>query len=194
LSSSSTPSDSSSVAPYQQQNLLSILGQIIPKRPRKDSAPPKPRNAFILFRCYQTQQLARDNEIKKSKGIRVEKTHQTNFSKIARDRWRALAPKQSKVWYDLAEEEKRLHTIAYPDYKYPASKNAKGGKDRKQRKGAAAARGTHDAVVVHQESPLLDPMVHGQSSYAPCVGTGYNMDPSFDVSLQVYDVFAVSLP
>lgn len=122
-------------------------------------------------------------EIKRSMGIRVEKTHQPDISKGASAKWENLSPQERKSWEDLAREEKRLHMIAYPDYKYPSSKSAKGrksAKDGEQKEGVAASGG-----VMHHES----------SSHTHGRAVGYNAGPSFDVSLQfVHDVFSMSLP
>ncbi|KAL6300284.1 high mobility group box domain-containing protein, partial [Sparassis latifolia] len=70
---------------------------------------PRPKNAFILFRgsCWKVEKE------------RVDKPGtSSNFSKIAAQVWKSMSAEQQDPWRRLAEEEKHLHNLHYPGYKY----------------------------------------------------------------------------
>ncbi|KAG0706989.1 hypothetical protein DFH29DRAFT_872018 [Suillus ampliporus] len=86
---------------------------------------PRPRNAFILFRCDFVQQ-------KKIPG-NVERDHR-NLSRIAGKIWRGMKKEQQKPWIDLALQEKERHAKMYPGYKYmPVQHTAKPRKAKSDR-------------------------------------------------------------
>ncbi|ESK83727.1 HMG(highmobilitygroup)box domain-containing protein [Moniliophthora roreri MCA 2997] len=70
---------------------------------------PRPRNAFILFRCDFVRQHKVPQEI--------EGKH-SNISRIAGAIWQHMTAEQRKPWKDMAEEEKRKHKEKHPGYKY----------------------------------------------------------------------------
>ncbi|KDR71548.1 hypothetical protein GALMADRAFT_213842 [Galerina marginata CBS 339.88] len=70
---------------------------------------PRPRNAFILFRC----DFVRQKKIPES----VENDHR-NISRIVGKIWRQMSPLEKEPWTKMAEEEKINHYRIYPGYKF----------------------------------------------------------------------------
>ncbi|KAH7925775.1 hypothetical protein BV22DRAFT_406588 [Leucogyrophana mollusca] len=70
---------------------------------------PRPRNAFILFRCDFVQQ----RKIPQA----VENDHR-NLSRIAGKLWREMSKEDKQPWIELALKEKERHAALYPNYKY----------------------------------------------------------------------------
>ncbi|KAH7098779.1 hypothetical protein BKA62DRAFT_584415, partial [Auriculariales sp. MPI-PUGE-AT-0066] len=84
---------------------------------------PRPANAFILFR-------ADVNDKAKASG----ESHQKAVSGAARDLWnehKAAEDDTYWLWKANAEEEKRLHALRYPNYKYQPRKRETVKKSRK---------------------------------------------------------------
>jgi len=76
---------------------------------------PRPRNAFILFRC----DFVKQGNIPSS----VESDHR-NISRIVGRVWKAMSKKQKSPWVKMAEVEKANHRRAYPMYR-PGMRNHK---------------------------------------------------------------------
>ncbi|KAJ7629507.1 hypothetical protein DFH06DRAFT_721394 [Mycena polygramma] len=77
---------------------------------------PRPRNAFILFRCDYSRQNPRSTK----------EYDQNDVSRTVGNIWRNMDEEQRAPWVFLAEEEKRKHALLYPGYKYtPRSRRAK---------------------------------------------------------------------
>ncbi|TFK35697.1 high mobility group box domain-containing protein, partial [Crucibulum laeve] len=70
---------------------------------------PRPRNAFILFRC----DFVRQEKLPAT----VEKDHR-NISRIAGKVWKALSEEQKAPWVEMAKREKENHYAMNPGYKY----------------------------------------------------------------------------
>ncbi|KAI0049150.1 hypothetical protein FA95DRAFT_1473463, partial [Auriscalpium vulgare] len=70
---------------------------------------PRPRNAFILFRC--------DFVAQKKVPTSVEHDHR-NISRIAGSIWQGMDDAAREPWVQLADEEKARHKAMYPDYRY----------------------------------------------------------------------------
>ncbi|KAJ6632573.1 high mobility group box domain-containing protein, partial [Mycena sp. CBHHK59/15] len=69
---------------------------------------PRPRNAFILFRCDYSRQ-------KKKKT----KDHDQNvISRMVADVWRNMTDAQKEPWVVIADAEKKRHEAMYPGYRY----------------------------------------------------------------------------
>ncbi|KAJ4467480.1 high mobility group box domain-containing protein, partial [Lentinula edodes] len=70
---------------------------------------PRPRNAFILFRCdFVRQKKVPDH---------VEANHR-NISRIVGSVWKSMSASQKAPWIAMAEIEKKNHAKAHPGYKY----------------------------------------------------------------------------
>ncbi|KAG1743821.1 hypothetical protein EDB19DRAFT_541463 [Suillus lakei] len=133
--SAQSVSDSTSslnVLPDVIQLPIPGVADLIPKTNRTSHAKrqpaghiPRPRNAFILFRCDFVQQ-------KKIPG-HVECDHR-NLSRIAGKIWRGMKKEQQKPWIDLALKEKERHAKMYPGYKYmPVQQTSKQRKVKSDR-------------------------------------------------------------
>lgn len=69
---------------------------------------PRPRNAFILFRCDYGRQNERTTR----------ERDQTDVSRMVGNLWRNMTDDQRAPWVVLAEAEKKKHAALYPGYKY----------------------------------------------------------------------------
>ncbi len=78
-------------------------------RKRPPGHVPRPRNAFILFRC----DFVRQQTIPQA----VERDHR-NLSRIAGIMWRGMTQEMRKPWIAMAEREKREHAERWPAYRY----------------------------------------------------------------------------
>ncbi|KAG1880846.1 hypothetical protein F4604DRAFT_1678985 [Suillus subluteus] len=132
LQSASDSTSSLNTLPDVIQLPIPGVADLIPKTSRTSHAKrqpaghiPRPRNAFILFRCDFVQQ-------KKIPG-HVESDHR-NLSRIAGKIWRGMKKEQQKPWIDLALKEKERHAAMYPGYKYmPAQQTSKQRKVKSDR-------------------------------------------------------------
>lgn len=70
---------------------------------------PRPRNAFILFRCHAVANNLVPEEL--------ERDHR-NISRIISHMWNSLSPEDRKTWQLEAQKEKEEHQRLYPNYKY----------------------------------------------------------------------------
>ncbi|KAI0030489.1 high mobility group box domain-containing protein, partial [Vararia minispora EC-137] len=70
---------------------------------------PRPRNAFILFRC--------DFVLQRKIPAEHENDHR-NISRIAGEVWRAMNTEQRGPWVAMASREKERHAQMYPGFKY----------------------------------------------------------------------------
>ncbi|KAI8878681.1 HMG-box [Backusella circina FSU 941] len=68
----------------------------------------RPRNAWIHFRCHYGQALKFQDPTLRAEEI----------SKQASFKWAKLSEKGKKPWHDLAQQEKKVHKEAFPDYRY----------------------------------------------------------------------------
>ncbi|KAK0200085.1 hypothetical protein DFS33DRAFT_217357 [Desarmillaria ectypa] len=131
-----TPVSSSAVL----SNALSQPTSFIPQSGSKKSHArrqtpghiPRPRNAFILFRC----DFVRQKRVPPS----VERNTR-NLSRIAGSLWHNMTPLQQQPWKVLAEQEKLEHAVLYPDYKYQPRGRSRGARQKDRLEGAEEHRG-----------------------------------------------------
>ena len=77
---------------------------------------PRPRNAFILFRC--------DFVAQKKIPASVEPDHR-NISRIVGRIWKAMSDEDRRPWVEEAKKEREEHKRLYPEYRYsPTSASA----------------------------------------------------------------------
>ncbi|KAG2745471.1 hypothetical protein P692DRAFT_2082240 [Suillus brevipes Sb2] len=158
--SASDPTLSLNTLPDVIQLPIPGVADLIPKTNRTSHAKrqpaghiPRPRNAFILFRCDFVQQ-------KKIPG-HVESDHR-NLSRIAGKIWRGMKKEQQKPWIDLALKEKERHAAMYPGYKYmPAQQTSKQRKvksDRiaKEERELESRRAELSSVLVQRSLEMSD--------------------------------------
>jgi len=79
-----------------------------PGKKKKNRAPPRPPNAFILYRRSK-QQLVLDEHGEISNN---------EVSKMIGKMWHGEPIEERVRWHQLAEEKKLEHVARYPDYKY----------------------------------------------------------------------------
>ena len=114
---------------------------------------PRPRNAFILFRCDFVRQ--------KKIPAQVEKDHR-NISRIVGQIWRQMNDKQRKPWVSMADEEKIAHSKLYPTYRFATS-----GSTKKSKRGDDIPHETQkpENQQCWNDSDFLD--IHRSSSCPP---------------------------
>jgi hypothetical protein len=78
---------------------------------------PRPRNAFILFRC--------DFVAQKKIPASVEPDHR-NISRIVGRVWKAMSDEERRPWVEEAKKERETHKRLYPQYRYSPSSTATG--------------------------------------------------------------------
>ncbi|KAI6798172.1 hypothetical protein KC332_g14044 [Hortaea werneckii] len=96
---------------YPSIEMPCVCGTTGPKR-----QPPRPRNAFIIFRSQNAKIISRD----------IGTTSHPIVSKEAGARWKALGTDGQARYKEMAEREKVEHARIYPDYKYKPNRT-KGG-------------------------------------------------------------------
>ncbi|KAI0719118.1 hypothetical protein C8T65DRAFT_636841 [Cerioporus squamosus] len=79
-------------------------------RKRDPDYVPRPPNAFMIFRSEFWN-------MEKIKDTVIERDHR-QISRIAGQRWNQLTPAERAPYHAKADEAKRLHAIAHPNYKY----------------------------------------------------------------------------
>ncbi|KAJ7584421.1 hypothetical protein C8J56DRAFT_151766, partial [Mycena floridula] len=80
------------------------------QRVRSLSHPPRPSNKFMIFRSHYIKTMR-----KKSGSGSIEQNH---LSKQAGIVWRSMTMAEQRPFEEKAEQEKRLHAIRYPNYKF----------------------------------------------------------------------------
>lgn len=96
---------------YPSIEMSCVCGTTGPKK-----QPPRPRNAFIIFRSQNAKIISRD----------IGTTSHPIVSKEAGARWKALGADGQARYKEMAEREKVEHARIYPDYKYKPNRT-KGG-------------------------------------------------------------------
>ncbi|GAA5938854.1 hypothetical protein JCM3775_003146 [Rhodotorula graminis] len=126
--------------------------------------PPRPMNAWLLFRTAQLRQIQEDNPgLRKSQG---------ELSKLISEMWKSVSPEVKHGYEDLARQRKVEHARIYSDYRYaPANKPAPKVKASKTRR--VASTGTSRAT---RPSLRLSPSRNG--AYPD-----HGYDPDLDLSV-----------
>ncbi|GAA5988733.1 hypothetical protein JCM10908_006144 [Rhodotorula pacifica] len=85
------------------------------RRGRPEGRPPRPMNAWLLFRTAQLKLLQKENPdgLRKSQG---------ELSKMIAEMWRNCDPEVRQSFEDLAKKRKDEFRLAYPDYRYGPTK------------------------------------------------------------------------
>ncbi|KAF8647084.1 hypothetical protein AX16_006918 [Volvariella volvacea WC 439] len=109
---------------------------------------PRPRNAFILFRC----DFVRQGKVPAD----VESDHR-NISRIAGRIWREMSDKDKRPWMVMAKVEKDRHRKKYPEYRY-LSPNALSGPTSKAKlkKESMKAKATTSSTSTPEFSETND--------------------------------------
>ncbi|GAA5865609.1 hypothetical protein JCM3774_002068 [Rhodotorula dairenensis] len=132
------------------------------RRGRPEGKPPRPMNAWLLFRTEQLKLLQSENPdgARKSQG---------ELSKIIAETWRNCDPGVRQSFEDLAKKRKAEFRLMYPDYRYGPSKEkpkitrapAPGRSEARSRPQlridplrASTSRATLDQAPVYQTSSM----------------------------------------
>ena len=94
--------------------LTSSDRRAIRNRQRDPDWVPRPRNAFIIFRCEYSRRHARESNDTSERANRSDKT----LSKRAAEEWRCLPAAEREQYKILAEQEKAAHALQNPDYRF----------------------------------------------------------------------------
>jgi hypothetical protein len=98
---------------------------------------PRPRNAFIIFRCEYSRKHARGPGDSSDRSSRCDKT----VSKRAGEEWRRLSAAERERYKLLAEQEKVIHALQNPDYRFkPTRRPPPGLSSHSARAHAGAGR------------------------------------------------------
>ncbi|KAJ7485177.1 hypothetical protein B0H11DRAFT_1152912 [Mycena galericulata] len=127
ISSCSSPSDPPSPSTVVQPEDLPFPTAPRPFPTKKSHARkrplghiPRPRNAFILFRCDYGRQNQR----------KLQDHDQNEVSRMVGNIWRNMTEDQKAPWLVLAEAEKKKHAALHPGYKYiPRNRKSKPTKE-----------------------------------------------------------------
>lgn len=106
--------DSSHMDLPSTSSLSSSDRRAIRNRLRDPDWVPRPRNAFIIFRCEYSRKHARDPSDPSDRSSRCDKT----LSKRAGEEWRRLSAAEREQYKVLAEQEKVTHALQNPDYRF----------------------------------------------------------------------------
>ncbi|GAA5936229.1 uncharacterized protein JCM15063_002750 [Sporobolomyces koalae] len=123
----------------------------------KKDRPPRPMNAWLLFRTAQVKRLQDANP--------AERRAQGQLSKVIAELWKSAPPETKRAYEALAKEKKEEHARIYPDYRY-----APRGKATKTRRRSHTAR-----TAVHTEPgpPSQDAVARRAPPRAPSVGSSH---------------------
>ncbi|KAJ3735832.1 hypothetical protein DFJ43DRAFT_759659 [Lentinula guzmanii] len=162
LESGSSPTVLSSSLPYPDPFSLNISpGQKKKSHARKQPAGhiPRPRNAFILFRCdFVRQKKVPDH---------LEANHR-NISRIVGSVWKKMSASQKAPWIAMANIEKKNHAEAHPGYKYHPGYESRGRDARIRKINQSPAEGVSPARTPSPSfTPPLAPLRRSSSCPPP---------------------------
>ncbi|KAI9570824.1 hypothetical protein HD554DRAFT_316698 [Boletus coccyginus] len=95
-------------------------------RSRDPSWIPRPRNAFIIFRCEYSREHAQSSQ-------ESQNDHDSNsasvktLSKRAAEAWKQLSPAEKDRYKELADKEREEHARLYPHYRFRPMKRQVSG-------------------------------------------------------------------
>ncbi|KAJ3417268.1 hypothetical protein HDV05_005724 [Chytridiales sp. JEL 0842] len=95
------------------------------KRERQRTHTPRPSNSFILYRREKHSEIMSTYQGAKALNNNV-------ISKIVANMWKDELPEVKAKYAAKAEEEKRIHMLKYPDYKYRPRKSPQKGQQQQQ--------------------------------------------------------------
>ncbi|CAG8507420.1 4247_t:CDS:1 [Acaulospora morrowiae] len=135
------------------------------RQPSKKS-PPRPPNAFILYRKA------------KQPGIIASHKHLTNaeISKKISDMWKSESNETILMWERLADQKKLEHMQTYPNYVYCPNKNRSKVDKRKQRRRSSK-----------KDSPISTGPVRRKSTKNSTEKTSDSPSPETVTNLNVFD-------
>ena len=115
----------STPTPDGAQPALESLAKKSHARRQPEGHIPRPRNAFILFRC--------DFVAQKKIPASVEPDHR-NISRIVGRIWKAMSEEDRRPWVEEAQREREKHKRLYPQYRYSPSSTATAAPSLKEKR------------------------------------------------------------
>lgn len=109
------------VVPYSQ-HISPFRVDFKPTLKEKKKRPPRPANAFMLFRSDFLKRKVISND---------QETRQHRISIIAAKCWHRLSKNEKEKWFLEAEQEKKRHALKYVDYKFQPRTRTKTRRERK---------------------------------------------------------------
>ncbi|KAI0355996.1 hypothetical protein OH77DRAFT_280575 [Trametes cingulata] len=131
--------------------------------PVEDDPPPRPLNAFMIYRGDKLKELSRENEEQKL-------GRQSELSKVIGSMWRQETQEARKGYYNRALQEKLVFDAKYPNYKYrPKKKKGKSrATSRRSKKASPPAHASHTPSFVEYPPLSFNPL--GQH-FSPSIST-----------------------
>ncbi|KAJ7711816.1 hypothetical protein B0H16DRAFT_1480025 [Mycena metata] len=120
-----------------------------PTLPSISSRIPRPRNAFILFRCHYL------NVKKRVLSQRPELFSQTAISRGASAAWRKMGEAKRLPYFRLAHAEKEAHAAYYPHYRYLPGSSRSRARRMRQQAGSLARFERMNAPNCPESKPAL---------------------------------------
>jgi hypothetical protein len=131
---------------------------------------PRPRNAFIIFRCEYSRKHARDPSDSSDRSSRCDKT----LSKRAGEEWRRLSAAEREQYKVLAEQEKLTHALQNPDYRFKPMRRPPPGLSSNSTRARSGAGRRNDRSA--RVASLI--MRSERSASSPTRDTGHEGDAS----------------
>jgi hypothetical protein len=143
---------------------------------------PRPRNAFIIFRC--------DFVAQKRIPASVEPDHR-NISRIVGRVWKAMSDEERRPWVEEAKRERETHKKLYPHHRYSPSSTATGTTGTSMRTKRAQNKKMRESMGVLPAWEVARPMsvTHTRisrydRSSTPTEGRQRREDPQEEALLQ----------
>lgn len=89
---------------------------------------PRPRNAFIIFRCDFTQKYLANGGSERASDI-----EKVSLSKRAGEAWKNETPETKRYYKKLADDERARHRIDHPDYRFRPRRQKSAGQTGERR-------------------------------------------------------------
>ncbi|KAL0947515.1 hypothetical protein HGRIS_013614 [Hohenbuehelia grisea] len=137
------------------------------RRPDESGHIPRPRNSFIIFRCFYSRHNAKAAR-KSAPSVVFDdlclEDPTGTMTKRSSEVWNRMSPEERKPWEKLARLEKLEHERLYPNYRFQPKKKQPAAKRRKaaHTPSTIAMRRRPDA-----KSPSTSKRRRGQVSRAP---------------------------
>ena len=127
---------------------------------------PRPRNAFILFRC--------DFVAQKKIPASVEPDHR-NISRIVGRVWKAMSDEERRPWLEEAKKERETHKRLYPQYRYSPLSTAEGTTGTSMRTKRAQNKKMRESMGVLPAWEITRPRSATETS---CLRNGRASEPT----------------
>jgi len=113
---------------------------------------PRPRNAFIIFRCEFT-----NNYVANGGSERASDTEKRSLSKRAGEAWGNATLETKRHYKELADQERARHRLSHPDYRFRPKRQKSAGQTggrRSSKRGVSSPRPKRPASRSSPASPV----------------------------------------